>query len=524
MRNAYIRVLDSTLRDGAQSENVSFSVSDKLKIVSQLDEFGISLIEAGNPASNPTDEDFFRQVKGLHLKNAEICAFGMTVKSELLPSEDPNILSLAAADTATVVICGKAWLLHATEILRVTAQENLRIIADTITYFKQCGRRVLFDAEHFFDGCKDARDYAFEVLRTAAKSGADCLCLCDTNGGCLPDEISAVTAEVAAAFDSPLGVHCHDDTGCAVANTLAAVKNGVTVIQGTFNGIGERCGNANLSTLIPNLALKAGYRCDGKLDKLYSTATELAEVTNKAVHSNKPYVGRSAFAHKGGIHTDAVIKLPRSYEHISPELIGNSRRFLLSEVSGRSTVYQKLREFGIENITRDSPEVYEILKKIKEMESLGYQYEGADASYELLVKNVFGTFNPHFRLVLFKVIDEYPSDDGGFQSCASISIEVDGKTEITASLGNGPVNALDKALRKAISVFYPSIGNMYLSDYKVRVLDDRSATASLTRVLIESSGSGRVWTTVGVSSDIIHASVTALIDSVEYYLHLIKQP
>ncbi len=520
-----ISLLDTTLRDGSQCENVSFSVNDKLKTLKLLDSFGISYIEAGTPASNKTDREVFEKAREISLKNSKLCAFGSTVRKGMKPEEDENLKTLLESGAEVICICGKASEAQALEIIGISGQENLRLITSTIEYIKSNNREVIFDAEHFFDSYKTNKDYAIKVIEAAISGNADIICLCDTNGGCLPDDVSLIVKDIVRRFkNTKIGIHCHDDTGCAVANSLAAIKEGAVHIQGTFNGIGERCGNANLSTLIPNIMLKTDFEADGKLDALSLTAKTIAEITNKPIHSNKPYVGRSAFAHKGGLHTDGMLKESSSYEHIDPALVGNERRFLIAEVSGRSTVLAKYSALSHDkSITKDSPEVQSILEKIKEMEHLGYSFEAADASFELIVLNALSKYKPHFRLILYKVIDEYPCIDGELQSSATIKIAVNGESEITASLGNGPVNALDLALRKALSVFYPQIRNMYLSDYKVRVLDENNATASLTRVIIESTDGVRQWSTVGVSPDIIEASLIALIDSVEYFLHTTEE-
>lgn len=518
MSGKLIKILDSTLRDGAQSESISFSVSDKLKLIGILDDFGVSYIEAGNPASNPTDAEVFRRAGALKLKTARLCAFGSTVRKDIPPAEDENIRALLAADTPCVTIFGKAWKLHATDILKLSPEENLKMIADTVRYMKKAGKEVIFDAEHFFDGYRNEPEYAATVVRAALEAGADAVCLCDTNGGTMPSEIHSAVSRITAGFpDAEIGIHCHNDAGCAVANTMLAIEAGALMVQGTFNGFGERCGNANLSTIIPNIKLKTRCSCSGNLEELYSASRRIAEIQNISIQANKPYIGSGAFAHKGGIHTDGVMKLSGSYEHVPPEAVGNKRRFLISEVSGRSTVLAKLRQYA-PDISKDSPEVSRILESVKEMEHCGYQFEAADASFELLAKKILGSFTQHFSMTFYKVIDEFPYPDGGMQSCATTCIEAGGRTEITAAVGNGPVNALDLALRKAISAVYPEVSRMHLSDYKVRVLDDSENTAALIRVLIESTDGANIWTTTGVSHDIIEASVLALVDSIEYFL------
>ncbi len=516
-----LKILDTTLRDGAQGEGVSFSVSDKLAIVGALDGFGVDYIEAGNPGSNPKDIEFFKVASGITLKNAKLAAFGSTRRKGIRVEEDENVKSLLKAGTPAVSIFGKSWDLHVTEILKATLDENLKCVEDTVRFFKDNGKEVIFDAEHFYDGYKANPDYALQVLIAACRGGADVLCLCDTNGGTLPMEIFDITKLVAGKFpDAEIGIHCHNDSGCAVANTSVAVQAGALHVQGTFTGIGERCGNADLSVIIPTLQLKQGYDCvNGNLEDLYQTSTRIAEIQNMTVPAGKPYVGASAFAHKAGMHIDGVNKLSRSFEHVSPEMVGNKRRFLISEVAGKRAVLLKIAGIA-KDLTKDSPEVAQILEKIKEMEYQGYQFEAADASFELLVKKVLGRFTPHFKLLNYRTSGEFPPPDKESNSSAMIRIEVGDSVETTASMGNGPVHALDLALRKALCVFYPQLKNVHLIDYKVRVLDTGSATGSTVRVLIESTDGERDWTTVGASTDIIEASFAALVDSLEYKLSL----
>lgn len=512
-----IEWLDSTLRDGSQAEGISFSIHDKLNIVRLLDAFGVDYIEAGNPASNPKEQRFFEQLRQVSLKHAKICAFGSTVRYGVKPEEDAGLAALVAANTEAVAIFGKAWDLHVTEILKITPEENLQIIHSTIGYLKSLGKEVIFDAEHFFDGYKENPAYALKTLETATQAGADCLCLCDTNGGMLPMGIAETVKTVCARFPQQrIGIHCHDDTGCAVANTVTAVMSGVRHVQGTFIGFGERCGNANLSAIIPDLILKWEADEDVQLAQLKSTARSIAEISNLRLSKNAPYVGKSAFSHKGGMHIDGVQKLPRSFEHIHPEAVGNERRFLLSEVSGRGTVLPKIQKYAPE-ITKQSPKTATITEKLKEQELRGYQYEAAEASFELFVKKALGMWNSHFKVIMYKVTDDFPAPDGEQQSNAIVKIEVGGKTQMACDSGNGPVNALDKALRNALIVFYPQLASMHLVDYKVRILDSKN-TDAVTRVLIESTDGDTAYTTVGVSSDIIEASMTALTDSYEYVL------
>ncbi len=514
-----LEILDTTLRDGAQAEGVSFSVSDKLLVVQTLDDFGIRYIEAGNPGSNPKDMEFFRQAEKLRLRYAQLVAFGSTRRKGIRVEEDANVLSLLQANTPCVSIFGKSWDLHVKEILKATLEENLACVEDTLFFFKQKGKEVIFDAEHFFDGYLNNPDYAMRVLEAANRGGADVLCLCDTNGGTQPMQLYRIVKSVCDRFpNSRIGIHCHNDAGCAVANSLLAADAGCVHIQGTFTGIGERCGNADLSVIIPDLQLKNGYDCvNGNIESLYETAVKVSEITNLALPGNKPYVGESAFAHKGGMHIDGVDKLSRSFEHVGPDMVGNKRRFLLSEVSGKKAILLNIQKIA-PTLTKDSPETAAILERLKELEYRGYQFEVADASFELMVKKVLGAFQPHFSLSMYKTSGEFPPPDGSMSSHAMIKITVGGSDEVTAAVGNGPVHALDLALRKALCVFYPVLGDVYLIDYKVRVLDTGQATGSRVRVLIESTDGQRKWITVGASTDIIQASFEALVDSLEYKL------
>jgi len=513
-----ILIYDSTLRDGAQAQGISFSVEDKLKIVERLDRLGISYIEAGNPGSNPKDLEFFDRIGRVKLRHAKIIAFGSTRRVNVSVQEDANVKSLLKADTPAVAIFGKSWDFHVTDILKTTLDENLRMIFDTISFFKNKNKEVVFDAEHFFDGYKANPDYAMKTLTTAVEAGADCICLCDTNGGTFPNEIKDITARVVSEFNVNVGIHCHNDTGMAVANSIMAVLAGAVQVQGTMNGFGERSGNANLCTIIPNLQLKAGYDCipQENMADLTATARSISEIANVIHDERAPYVGKYAFAHKAGMHADAVTKNSIAYEHINPEVVGNERLFLMSEVAGRSAVLHLIKNID-STITKDSPETKLILDKLKELEFEGYQYEGAESSFEIVIRKILGKYRPSFELGEFKVVVNEPSISGA-NSSAMIKINVDGQYEITADEGQGPVNALDKALRKALEKFYPQIAEMKLTDYKVRVLDSNSATAAKVRVLIESTDGKEVWTTIGVSTDIIEASWKALVDSIEYKL------
>lgn len=515
-----LEILDTTLRDGAQSEGISFSVSDKLAIVKVLDEFGVTFIEAGNPVSNPKDMEFFEKAADLTLKNARLCAFGSTRRKNTAVEDDENVRSLLSANTPAVSVFGKSWDLHVTEVLRISLEENLAMVSDTVGYLTRKGKEVVFDAEHFFDGYLNNPDYALQVLKAAHEAGAAVLCLCDTNGGTGPLEIYTITQTVCRAFEGArVGIHCHNDTGCAVANTVLSVQAGAVHVQGTFTGIGERCGNANLSAVIPTLQLKHGYACvNGRLERLTGAAMKISEISNLSLQSNLPYVGASAFAHKGGMHIDGVNKISKSFEHVAPDSVGNKRRFLLSEVAGKNALLAKL-EGIVPGIARDEEQIRLILNLLKEKEHDGYQFEAADASFELLVRRALGRYTPHFSLDMYKTSGEFPSPDGETNASAMLKIQVNGEPETTAAVGNGPVHALDLALRKALTVFYPQLGQVHLTDYKVRVLQAEHATGAKVRVLIESADGKRKWTTVGVSTDIIAASWEALVDSIEYALN-----
>jgi len=509
---------DSTLRDGTQAQGISFTVQDKLKIVEKLDNIGFDYIEAGNPGSNPKEIEFFELVKNMKLKNAKIIAFGSTRRVGINVESDANVQSLLKASTPSVAIFGKSWDFHVKEVLKTTPEENLKMISDTIKYFKKCGKEVIYDAELFFEGYRDNRDYAMQTLMAAADAGADSMCLCETTGGFMPYEIYDVTAKVIKQFNIPIGIHCHNDSGMAVANSVMAVKAGATQVQGTINGYGERCGNANLCVLIPDLQLKMGYDCipPENMQRITLLSRYVNEIANNQNDERAPYVGRYAFAHKAGMHSDAVTKSPKAYEHIDPEVVGNERVFLMSEVSGRSAVINAINLVD-KDISKNSPETRKVLERLKELEFEGYQYEAAESSFDLVIRKVLGLYKPFFELREFKVITNEPSIEN-ISSSAMIKIKVGDEDEITASEGDGPVHALDKALRKALERFYPEIAEMKLTDFKVRVLDSDSATGARVRVLIESTDGDESWTTIGVSTDIIDASWKALVDSIEHKL------
>ncbi len=515
----HVTAYDSTLRDGAQAQGVSFTVEDKLKIVVQLDALGIGYIEAGNPGSNPKDLEFFKRVSALNLKHAKIIAFGSTRRIGIKAADDNNLRSLLSASTQAVAIFGKSWDYQVTDILRTTLQENLAMIGDTIAYLKALGKEVVFDAEHFFDGYKANAEYALATLQAAADAGADSLVLCDTNGGTFPNEVFEITQKVVAQFSKvQVGIHCHNDCEMAVANSVAAVQAGATQVQGTINGIGERCGNANLCSIIPNLQLKLGFNCipPENISTLTHVARFVNEVANMPFNDKAPYVGNDAFSHKGGMHIDAVNKNPISYEHINPEIVGNSRHILVSEVAGRGALLSKLREIDA-TLDKDSPDTQRILAHIKALEHDGYQFESAEASVQLLVLRELDKLRPSFEFKEYQVNIHEPAVNG-VNSSASIKLLVNGQVETTTAEGDGPVNALDKAMRRALERFYPAIKTVRLTDYKVRVLNSDQATAAKVRVLIESADHNESWTTTGVSTDVVDASWRALIDAIEYKL------
>jgi 2-isopropylmalate synthase len=518
MNQKKVYLYDTTLRDGTQGEGVSLSVEDKVKIARRLDQFGIDFIEGGWPGSNPKDMAFFERMKELPLSHAKVAAFGSTCRPGVDAADDENLRALLASGAQVATIFGKSWDLHVTEALKTTLEENLRMVRDSVAYLKSQGLTVIFDAEHFFDGYKHNPVYALRVLEAAESAGADWLVLCDTNGGSLPHEIAEIVKTVRASVQTPLGIHTHNDGELAVANALAAVQAGVEQVQGTINGIGERCGNANLISVTANLQLKMGYRCvdPEQLEQLTRLSRYVAEIANMALPNNQPFVGNSAFAHKGGIHVSAVLKDPKTYEHIAPEWVGNKRRVLVSELAGQSNLVAKTEELDI-SVELDKQEAKEIIKQIKEREFQGYQYEGAEASLSLLLLQASGKLQDLFALDSFKILME-KSADKAIVSEAMVKLKVNGQLMHTAAEGNGPVNALDNALRKALESHFPCLAEMHLTDYKVRVLDESEATAAKVRVLIESARNGEKWSTVGVSTNVIEASWEALVDSIRYLL------
>ncbi len=516
-----IRLYDTTLRDGSQAEGVSFSKQDKLRIAELLDTFGVSYIEGGWPGSNPKDISFFEAMRKIKLKHAKLAAFGSTRRFSSKACDDENLRKLLEAETPVVTIFGKAWLLHVHEVLRVEPSQNLEMIADSCAFLTAKGREVVFDAEHFFDGFKDNAEFALETLRVAVRNGATTVVLCDTNGGTLPSVVSARTAEVVKALPSNVcvGIHCHNDAELAVASSLAAVESGALHVQGTINGFGERCGNANLCSIIPALEFKMGRPAllNRNLDKLREVSRFVDEIANLKSNDRQPYVGDSAFAHKGGMHVNAVKKNPATFEHLNPELVGNKRRILISDLSGKDNILIKAAEHHFANL--NDTEIKEILTEIKKMENEGYEFEAADASFGLLAKKVMKVHKPFFILDGYRVIVEKRGHNEPCLAEATVKVEVKGKHELTAAEGDGPVNALDKALRKALLRFYPEIKDVSLKDFKVRILEGEGGTAAKTRVLIESSDGESSWGTVGVSENIIEASWEALGDSVEYILY-----
>ena len=518
----YIEILDTTLRDGAQGEGLSFSVQDKLAVVRALDELGITWIEAGNPGSNPKDAEFFSQLP--KLEQAKLCAFGATRKPHSKCADDPQIKSLLKAETEAVSIFGKSWDLHVKNVLKISEEENLAMIFETIEYLKSKGRLVFFDAEHFFDGYKANPDYALAALKAAHKAGADRIVLCDTNGGSFPDEITAGVAAASSVLDTGehtplLGIHAHNDMGLAIAGSIAAVKSGCGHVQGTLIGFGERCGNTCLAALIPTLQVKLGYIClpEERLVRISELSRLVAEIANMPLSSSMPYVGSSAFYHKGGMHGDGVLKVNRSFEHIDPMQVGNDRHFLMSEVGGRSAVAERARKID-RSITRDHEAVKAIAEKIKTMEAADWAFEGADGSFELLVRRELGLYKPLFSILAYRVMSEHPTSEAIACNHAWVKVWVDGQDEVAAAEGNGPVHALDSALRRALCRFFPVLEQVRLTDYKVRVINGGAGSAAKVRVLIESSDGHQSWSTVGVSEDIIDASRIALVDSIEYKL------
>lgn len=517
-----VEIYDTTLRDGAQGEGISFSGVGKIRVARLLDELGVDYIEGGYAASNPKDMAFFEAIRKETLRHSRIAAFGSTRRAGVKVEEDPGTRALLEAGTPVVTLFGKSWKLHILEVLRTTVEENLLMIGDTVSHLRQQGREVIYDAEHFFDGYKDDPDYALQTLQAAAKNGASRLVLCDTNGGTLPHEVEAITSAVGRALDTPLGIHTHNDSECGVANSIVAVRAGAMHVQGTINGVGERCGNANLCSVIPNLMLKMGLTClpsEEHLKRLRLTADQISELANQRPVKSRPFVGQSSFAHKAGMHVDGVRKQAHSFEHIDPERVGNQRRILISELAGGSNVLLKALEMGLD-VDKSSVEVKEILRELERLEKEGYEFEAAEASFKMLIQKVLKQHRPFFDLEGFRVIVEKRSREEPCMSEATVKLSVNGDVEHQVGEGDGPVDALNQALRLALTRFYPEIAKVFLTDYRVRILDPEEHTAAKTRVLIDSSDGEENWSTVGVSENIIEASWEALVDSVEYKLFL----
>lgn len=514
-----VEIYDTTLRDGTQMEGMSLSCDDKIRIAEHLDALGVTFIEGGWPGSNPKDVEFFERAKAVAWKNATIAAFGSTCRAQLRPEDDKQLRTLLDAETPVCTIFGKSWNMHVTEVLRTTLDENLRMVEQSVAFLGGHGRRVIYDAEHFFDGYKSDAEYALQTLRAAARGGAETLVLCDTNGGSMPWEVEAIVHDVRKALpEARLGIHAHNDGECGVANSVAAVRAGAHHVQGTVNGYGERCGNANLCSIIPDVELKLGLRClpEGGLRQLYDLAHFVAEIANLNPNDHAAYVGRSAFAHKGGVHVSAIRRHPESYEHVDPALVGNSSRVVVSELSGRSNVLSKAEELGLQV---SSDHGGRVLEKIKELEAKGFAYEAAEASVALLMARQQADYVPPFEVLDFQA-SVGRRRGGGMFAEATVKVQIGDEVVHTAGEGNGPVSALDSALRKALRPSFPRVADIHLSDYKVRILDGHSGTGATTRVLIDSQSEHDTWSTVGASSNIIEASLQALIDSIEYGLRL----
>ena len=517
--NRKVTIYDTTLRDGTQGEGISFSSADKVRIAERLDAFGVHYVEGGWPGSNPKDMEFFTAVAGRKFKHTKIAAFGSTRRADTKCKDDPQIDMLVKANTPVVTMVGKTWSLHVREVIRTSPEENLAMIGDSVRYFKAMGKEVIYDAEHFFDGYKDDPKYALATLQAAQDAGVDMVVLCDTNGGFMPSEVGRMTGEICRAMKCAVGIHTHNDSGVGVANALVAVEAGASQVQGTINGYGERTGNCNMISVIPCLVLKMGVECipAENVRRLRDLSNFVDDLANVRHDIRQPFVGATAFAHKGGIHVNAIEKVARSYEHIEPELVGNHRRVLVSDLSGRSNILMKAHELGMD-LNKDTPEVREILQQLKQQEHAGYEYEAADGSFHILVQKLLRKHKPFFKLLAYRVIMDKHGDDGHHIVEASVKLEVKGKAVHTVAEGDGPINALDTALRKALLKSYPAIAEVRLVDFKVRIVDSSAGTAAKTRVIIESTDGVDTWGTVGVHDNIIEASWEALVDSVEYKL------
>lgn len=513
-----VTIYDTTLRDGTQGTGISFSTLDKIRVAEKLDDFGVHYIEGGWPGSNPKDAAFFEEAAKRTWKNAKITAFGMTRRGKMKVEDDPQVKMLLDAKTPVVTVVGKTWALHVTEVFQVTLEENLAMIADTVAYLKQHGREVLYDAEHFFDSFKEDPEYSLKTVKAAADAGADLIVLCETNGGALPEFVEDVTRKVVEYLGKPVGIHTHNDGGVGVANALAAVRAGACQVQGTINGYGERVGNCNLITVMPTLQIKMGIDLGINLTRLRELAHFVNELANVPHDIRAPYVGLAAFTHKGGLHVHAVQKLARTYEHVDPALVGNQRVITISDMSGQSNVLVKAEGMGFK-FAKGAPEVQKILAEVKRLESEGYEFEAAEASFEMLIRKQTGQYAPAFTLIEYHSTHRYHGGEHGFETCeATVKIEINGERVYTVAEGDGPVNALDNALRKALLPFFPALERMRLADYKVRIIDGGSGTAAKTRVLITTTDGNDDWSTVGTSFNIIDASWRALVDGIEYFL------
>ena len=512
-----IQIYDTTLRDGTQSEGCNLSVSDKIRIAKRLDDLGVAFIEGGWPGSNPKDVEFFERAQELEWKTAKIAAFGSTCRAKGRPDDDANIQALLNAQTPVCTIFGKTWTLHVTDVLQTTLEDNLRIIEQSVAYLCANGKYVIYDAEHFFDGYKADSEYALETLKAAIRGGAETVVLCDTNGGTMPWEIEKILCEMKAVITHPFGIHTHNDGECAVINSLVGVRAGAMQVQGTINGVGERCGNANLISIIADIELKLGLRClpDGGIAKLFELSHFIDEVANLMPNDHLPFVGKSAFAHKGGVHVAAMRRSAQSYQHIQPEMVGNKMRVVVSDLSGRGNILSKAEENGMDIQNHDV--VLGVLNEVKELESRGFSFEAAEASVAMMLKRQQADYKPPFELIDFFVNVEHRQGRGIFAE-AMVKVRVNGEVLHTAAEGNGPVNALDLALRKALQTTYPKLGSFYLADFKVRILDSDRGSEAITRVLIDTQNGTKRWSTVGASANIIEASWQALVDSVEYGL------
>ena len=515
----FIQVYDTTLRDGTQSEGFNVSASDKMRIAKRLDAFGVAFIEGGWPGSNPKDVEFFERARDVEWKNSKLSAFGSTCRVKGGPEDDANIKALIDSNTPVCTIFGKSWTLHAIEVLQTTLEDNLRIIEQSVGYLRAQNRRVIYDAEHFFDGYKADSSYALETLRAAIRGGAETVALCDTNGGTMPWEVERIVREVKLATGHPLGIHTHNDGECGVINSLMAIREGAIQVQGTINGYGERCGNANLCSVMADIELKLGMRClpDGGLEQLYELSHFVDEVANRTPNEHLPYIGKSAFAHKGGVHVAAKRRSAQAYQHIEPEVVGNKMRVVVSELSGRGNLLSKAEEYGVEMDSGDN--VKDVLNEIKALEAQGFSFEAAEASVALMMKRQEMHYKAPFEMIDFTVAVEHRQGRGIFAE-ATVKVRVPGSDEVlhTVAEGNGPVNALDKAMRKALAPHYPILDHFQLADYKVRILDSDNGTSAVTRVLIDTQNGTRRWTTVGASANIIEASWRALSDAIEYGL------